>query len=153
VFDTAEQHKIRVVVVTREFAKPWSLAFLPDGSMLVTELRSGQLRIIRNGVLDPKPIAGVPKSQPLGLGGLMDVVLHPRFAENKLIYFTYGKPDGSGKIASTLARGRWDGTALTDVKDLFVVQPYWNGSGGGASRLAFGRDGTLFMTTGASVAT
>ena len=152
VFDTAEQHKIRVVVVTRELAKPWSLAFLPDGSMLVTELRAGQLRIIRNGVLDPKPIAGVPKSQPLGLGGLMDVVLHPRFAENKLIYLTYSKPDGAGKIATTLARGRWDGAALTDVRDLFVAQPYWNGSGGGASRLAFGRDGTLFMTTGASVA-
>ena len=152
VFDTAEQHKIRVVVVTRELAKPWSLAFLPDGGMLVTELRAGQLRIIRNGVLDPKPIAGVPQSQPLGLGGLMDVVLHPRFAENKLIYLTYSKPDGGGKIATTLARGRWDGAALTDVRDLFVVQPYWNGSGGGASRLAFGRDGTLFMTTGASVA-
>jgi glucose/arabinose dehydrogenase len=152
VFDTAEQHKIRVVVVTKELAKPWSLAFLPDGSMLITELRKGDLRIIRNGVLDPKPIAGVPKSQALGLGGLMDVVLHPHFAENRLIYLTYSKPDGAGKIATTLARGRWDGAALTDMRDLFVAEPYWNGSGGGASRLAFARDGTLFMTTGASVA-
>ena len=87
--DTAEQHKIRVVVVTRALAKPWSVAFLPDGGMLVTELQKGQLRIIRNGVLDPQPIVGVPKSRALALGGLMDVVLHPRFAENKLIYLTY----------------------------------------------------------------
>jgi glucose/arabinose dehydrogenase len=88
VFDTAEQHKIRVVVVTRELAKPWSLAFLPDGSMLVTELQKGQLRVIRNGVLDPRPIVGVPKSRALALGALMDVVLHPRFAEHKLVYLT-----------------------------------------------------------------
>jgi aldose sugar dehydrogenase len=152
VFDTAEQHKIRVVVMSRELAKPWSLAFLPDGSMLVTELQKGQLRIIRNGVLDPQPVAGVPKSRALSLGGLMDVVLHPRFAENKLIYLTYSKPDEKGQIATALARGRWDGSALTDVRDIFVALPYWNGSGGAASRIAFARDGTLYMTTGASVA-
>ena len=153
VFDTAEQHKIRVVVVTKDLAKPWSLAFLPDGSMLVTELHTGQLRIIRNGVLDPKPIAGVPKSQPLGLGGLMDVVLHPRFAENKLIYLTYSKPDDNGKIATALARGRWDGAALTDVtRSVRGRSRTGTDREAARSRLAFGRDGTLYMTTGASVA-
>jgi glucose/arabinose dehydrogenase len=152
VFDTAEQHQIRVVVVTKALVKPWSLAFLPDGSMLVSELQSGQLRIIRNGVLDPKPITGVPKSAAVSLGGLMDVVLHPRFTENRFVYLTYSKPDGNGLIATALARGKWDGTGLTDVRDLFIAQPYWNGSGGAASRLAFARDGSLYMTTGASVA-
>jgi glucose/arabinose dehydrogenase len=151
-FDTAEQHKIRVVVVARGIPQPWSLAFLPDGSMLVSELRTGQLRIIRNGTLDPKPIAGVPKSAAVRLGGLMDVVLHPRFAENKLIYLTYSKPNDKGMIATALARGRWDEAALTDVRDLFVAEPYWDGQGGAGSRLAFGRDGMLYMTTGASVA-
>jgi glucose/arabinose dehydrogenase len=151
-FDTAEQHKIRVVVVARGIPQPWSLAFLPDGGMLVTELKTGQLRIIRNGLLDPQPIVGVPKSAAVRLGGLMDVVLHPRFADNKLIYLTYSKPNDKGFIATALARGRWDGAALTDVKDLFVAQPYWDGQGGAASRLAFGRDGALYMTTGASVA-
>jgi glucose/arabinose dehydrogenase len=82
----------------------------------------------------------------------MDVVLHPLFAENKLIYLTYSKPDDKGQIATVLARGRWDGAALTDVRDIFVAEPYWNGSGGSASRIAFARDGTLYMTTGASVA-
>jgi glucose/arabinose dehydrogenase len=152
VFDTAEVHKIRVVVVARELAKPWSLAFLPDGGMLVTELQKGQLRLIRNGVLDPKPIDGVPSSKAQRLGGLMDVALHPRFAENKLVYLTYSKANDKGLIATALARGTWDGAALTGVKDLFVAEPYWDGNGGAGSRLAFGRDGMLYMTTGASVA-
>src|SRR5215210_387828 len=70
--DTAEGQKIRVTVVARGIAHPWSLAFLPDGGMLVTE-RGGKLRIIRNGVLDPQPIAGVPTVQAAGLTGLFDV--------------------------------------------------------------------------------
>jgi len=154
VFDTAEQHSVRVVVLTQGLAKPWSLAFLPDGSMLVTELRRGQLRLIRNGVLDPKPVAGVPQSAAVSLGGLMDVVLHPQFANNHFVYLTYSKPDGKGLIATALARGRWDDrtSSLVDVRDLFVAEPYWTGPGGAGSRLAFGRDGKLYMTTGASVA-
>jgi glucose/arabinose dehydrogenase len=151
VFDTAEQHKVRVVAVTKGLANPWSLAILPDGSMLVTE-RAGRLRIVKNGVLDPQPVAGVPQSKMQRLGGLMDVVLHPRFAENKLIYLTYSKPGEKDLIATALGRGTWDGTALTNFKELFVVEPWWDGSGGAASRLAFGRDGMLYMTTGASVA-
>src|SRR3989454_12350171 len=90
-FDTAEQHKIRVVVVTKGLSHPWGLAFLPDGSMLVTE-RPGRLRIIRNGVLDPQPIAGVPEVRAAGLSGLMDIALHPKFAENGFVYLTYTKP-------------------------------------------------------------
>ncbi len=154
VFDTAEQHRVRVVVVTKALVKPWSLAFLPDGGMLITELQKGQLRLLRNGVLDPAPVSGVPQSAAVSLGGLMDVVLHPRFAENHFVYLTYSKPNGQGQIATALARGRWDEAtkSLRDTRDLFVAEPYWNGSGGAASRLAFGRDGKLYMTTGASVA-
>jgi glucose/arabinose dehydrogenase len=154
VFDTAEQHKLRVVVVTNALVKPWSLAFLPDGSMLVTELQKGQLRLLKNGVLQPAPVAGVPQSAAVSLGGLMDVVLHPQFAENHFVYLTYSKPNGQGQIATALARGRWDDatSSLKDTRDLFIAEPYWNGSGGAASRLAFGRDGKLYMTTGASVA-
>jgi glucose/arabinose dehydrogenase len=150
VFDTAEQHKVRVTVVTKGLANPWSLAFLPDGSMLVTE-RAGRLRRIRNGVLDPLPVTGVPQSKMQRLGGLMDVVLHPRFAENKWIYLTYSKPGAKDLIATTLGRGTWDGSALTNFKELFIVEPWWDGQGGAASRLAFGPDRMLYMTTGASV--
>jgi aldose sugar dehydrogenase len=147
VFDTAEQHKIRVVVVTKGLSHPWSLAFLPGGNMLVTE-RAGRLRIIRDGVLDPQPLAGIPKVNAVRNAGLFDVVLHPKFAQNKLIYFTYSKPGEDGKSsATTLARGRLEGAALTDVRDLFVSE--WSTVLGG-SRIAFARDGSIFMTTGAA---
>ena len=145
--DTAEGQNIRVVVVTRALEYPWSLAFLPDGSMLVTE-RAGRLRIIRNGVLDPQPIAGAPASYWAGESGLpgavhgfMDVALHPRFAENHFVYLTYTKPLDEKRRTVAIARGRFDGHALTDVRDIFVADA------AGTSRIAFGRDGTLFMTT------
>jgi glucose/arabinose dehydrogenase len=147
VFDTAEQHKIRVVVVTRGLSHPWSLAFLPGGNMLVTE-RPGRLRMIRDGVLDPQPLSGLPKVNAVRNAGLFDVVLHPKFAENKLVYFTYSKPSEDGKSsATTLARGRLEGAGLTDVRDLFVSE--WSTVLGG-SRIVFAKDGTIFMTTGAA---
>ena len=141
-FRTAEGQDIRVVVVARGISHPWGLAFLPDGNVLVTE-RGGRLRVIRKGTLDPQPIAGVPPVRASGLSGLMDVALHPRFAENGLVYLTYSKPVGTDQSTLALARGRWSGSALTEVRDVFVAA-----GAGGASRIAFGRDGTLFMTTG-----
>lgn len=146
VFDTAEQHKIRVVVVTKGLSHPWSLVFLPGGNVLVTE-RAGRLRIIRDGVLDPQPLAGVPKVNAVRNAGLFDVALHPKFAENKLVYFTYSKPGEGGKSATTLARGRLEASGLVDVQDLFVSD--WSTVLGG-SRIVFAPDGTIFMTTGAA---
>ena len=105
VFDTAEQGKIRVSVLAKGLSHPWSIAFLPDGAMLIAE-RPGRLRVMRNGVLDPTPIAGVPRVRTDGNGGLMDVALHPRFAENRLVYLTYTKPVEGGKGTPSLARGR-----------------------------------------------
>ena len=148
VFDTAEQHRLRVVSIARGLVNPWSLVFLPDGAMLVTE-RPGRLRIIRNGVLDPEPIKG-PAVAAQRLCGLMEIALHPRFAENQFLYFTYSKPGPKDTMVTTLARGRFDGRTLSDVKDLLVAEPYWDCRGGAASRLAFAPDGLLFMTTGAS---
>jgi aldose sugar dehydrogenase len=149
VFDTAEQHKIRVTVMTRGLSHPWALAFLPDGGMLVTE-RPGRIRVIRNGVLDPTPIAGVPRVRTDGNGGLMDIALHPRFADNRLVYFTYTKPVENGKGTPSLARGRLDGAALTDVRDLLVPEAY-EGNSGLNGRLVFGRDGMIYMSTGGNI--
>jgi glucose/arabinose dehydrogenase len=148
VLDTAEQHKIKVSIVAGGLANPWSLAWLPSGDILITE-RPGRLRLLRkDGVLDPTPISGVPVVKAQRLSGLMDVVLHPRFAENRFVYLSYNKGRADGMLATVLARGRLEGMALTDVKDLFVAEPWWDGAGGSASRLVFGRDGMLYMTTG-----
>jgi glucose/arabinose dehydrogenase len=151
-YDTAEVMRIRLVPVARGLVNPWSVAFLPDSSasvgaggvtMLVTE-KEGRLRIIRNGVLDPKPIPGAPAVRVQGRSGLMDVVLHPQFSSNRLVYFSYLKPVGAERqSALTVARGRFDGSAITELKDIFSA-----GTGvSGPSRLAWGRDGKLYMTT------
>src|SRR6476660_5988437 len=112
-YTTSERNtRIRVSVVTKGLSHPWSMAWLPNGDMLVTE-RAGRLRIVRNGVLDPEPVAGVPKVQAGGTSGLLDIALHPKFATNQLVYLAYNvskpKADGKGSVYSTaLARGRFD---------------------------------------------
>ena len=145
--EAAEGVKIRMSVVTKGLVNPWSFAWLPDGSMLITE-RPGRLRLLKNGVLDPTPISGVPVVKAQRLSGLMDVALHPKFAENHILYLTYNKGREDGMMATVLARGRLEGNALKDVKDIFVAEPWWDGAGGSASRIVFGRDGMLYMTTG-----
>jgi glucose/arabinose dehydrogenase len=142
--ESAEVRSLRVVVMTKALQQPWSIAFLPDGAILVTE-RPGRLRIVRNGALDPNPVAGVPQVRAAGLQGLMDVVLHPRFVENKWIYLSYHKPADGNAGATTIARGTWDGKALTDVRDIFES----GATGTESSRIAFGRDGMLYMTISA----
>lgn len=144
VYDTAEGQRILVRVYVRGLANPWSMAFLPDDVVLVTE-RDGRVRVIRNGVLDPAPVAGVPTIRRAGLVGLMDIALHPQFATNNFVYLSYAKPIDEKQTAVAIARGRWNGTALTDTRDIFVAPA----GVGGPARLAFGRDGMLFMTTGA----
>ena len=149
IYDTAEQHKIKVSIVARGLAHPWSLAFLPEGTMLLTE-RPGRLRIVRNGKLDPAPVSGVPQVYAVQLAGLMDVVLDPKFAENKFIYFTYNKPGPNKTTAIALARGRWNGSALTEVHDIFVADYLPETANGFNSRMVFGRDGMIYVSNGAS---
>ena len=140
-YHTAEGQDIRVVVLTRGLVRPWSIAFLPDGNMLVTE-RPGRLRLVHaDGTLEPEPIAGLPEIRAVGLSGLMDVALHPNFATNRLVYFTYTKPGEGQSSLLGLARAVWDGTALSDTEDLFIGEP------GSVSRLAFGLDGMLYVST------
>ena len=140
--------QVRTVTMATGLWHPWSLAFLPNGDMLITE-RNGKVRLMRDGKLDPAPIAGVPPVHSVRLSGLMEILLDPRFAENHRVYLTYTKDVAKDQVATTLARGRLDGHQLVDVKDLLVCDS-WAGDGGSGSRLAWGRDGMLFMTTGAS---
>jgi glucose/arabinose dehydrogenase len=149
VIDTAEQHKIKVTVVTKGLVHPWALAFLPDGGMLISE-RPGRLRIFRNGMLDPRPVSGIPEVVTSGNGGLMDVALHPRFAENHLVYFTYTKAVENDRIAVVAARGKFEGAALSEVRDILITDTRV-GNQGISGRIAFGRDGMLYVATGGNV--
>jgi aldose sugar dehydrogenase len=148
VYDTAEGERIRVVVVTRDLSYPYGMTWLPDGAMLITE-RFGQLRLLRNGKVDPAPVAGVPMNYGTGesglpgaVHGLMDVVLHPRFAENRFVYLNYTKRLDEKRTTVAISRSVWDGKALTQTKDIFEASERT-----GTSRMAFGRDGMLYLAT------
>lgn len=145
-FDT-QTGAVTLETVADGLDHPWSLAFLPDGAMLVSE-REGRLRMVRDGKLS-EPIAGLPEISALGQGGLLDIVLHPRFAENRLVYFSFAEPreDGNG---TSVARGRLseDMTRLDDVLVIFRQQPGYGGGLHFGSRLVFDREGYLFITTG-----
>ena len=143
-------HDFQMVPVAEGFETPWSMAWLPNGDMLVTE-RQGRLRMIRDGVLDPEPVDGVPEVLARGLSGLMDVALHPQFAENRLVYLSYTRPLGEREATVALIRGRLDGMALRDVEDVFVAEPF--GGSTASARIAFAPDGLLYMTVGGSFGT
>ncbi len=143
--DTAEQGQVKVRVL-KGLSHPWSLAFMPDGNALVTE-RPGRLRIVRDFVLDPQPISGIPPVYTQSLGGLMDIALHPRFAETRLVYLSFTKPMGERGHTSALLRGRLEGMALVDVKELFVADAVGKGPAAG-NGMTFGPDGLLYMAVG-----
>jgi aldose sugar dehydrogenase len=135
------------VVPLRGFNYPYALAFLPDGGILVTE-RGGRLRIVRDGKLDPEPIAGVPEVLNTRQRGMNDLALDPQFAENRWIYFTYYKPvEGTTNARATLARARYEGGhALKDVRDIFSTDVAV--SGPSAAKIVFGHDGKIYMAIG-----
>jgi len=141
-----EEHSFRILTVASGLEFPWSLAFLPDGSMLVTE-RPGRLRVIRDGALDPRPIPGVPHVRAREQGGLMDIALHPKFAENRLLYLTYLKAEPGGATIA-LARATFDGVSLSNVQDIFVADAADRSDGNAGSRVLFGPDGMLYMSVG-----
>jgi glucose/arabinose dehydrogenase len=150
-FATAQQ-QIRVSVVTADLVRPFGLAFLPNGDMLVTEL-AGRLRLVHEGRLDPQPIAGVPAVHAVVASGLKDVALHPKFAENHAVYLIYvkGRADGASTLA--IAHGRLEQHALMDVKDIFVANAWVDRDADTGARLAFDRAGYLYATLGDRVQT
>lgn len=144
----SESGPYNVVTVVDGLQDPWSIAFLPGGEMLVTE-RPGQLRVVRNGVLDPEPVAGTPEVRYAGQGGLLDVVLHPDFESSRLIYLSFSKPSEDGSEATTaVARGRWEDGSLVGLEEIFEAVAWGRGGSHFGSRLAFDADGYLFITIG-----
>lgn len=141
-------HDYRLVTVADGLVNPWSMAFLPNGDMLVTE-RPGRLRLVRGGKLAEQPVEGVPKVAARGQGGLLDVVLHPNFASNRMVYLSYSKPMADTGTATTTAvgRGRLEGNSLVGFTDIFVAETKGT-TGHFGSRLAFDAAGFLFLTVG-----
>ena len=141
-------HDYRVVTVADSLENPWSMAFLPNGDMLVTE-RPGRLRIVRKGKLLPAPVEGVPKVRGGGQGGLLEVLPHPSFATNRLLYLSYAKASADTMQGTTsVIRAKFENDRLTDVQEIFEAKVWSAGRGHHGSRLAFDRNGFLFITLG-----
>ncbi len=149
-FFKTEHYTVRAVSVVSGLSHPWGMAFLPDGRMLLTE-RRGTMRIFEKGKLVEKYVEGIPQVAEHGQGGLLDVALHPKYADNGWIYWTYnaGKP---GEYGTELARGKLGGTryapSMTNVKVLFRMQPKSGAGQHFGSRIVFDRNGYLFITLG-----
>jgi aldose sugar dehydrogenase len=137
----------RIVELAAGLSRPWSIAFLPDGRLLVTE-RNGRLRLIRDGRLEPKPIEGVPPVlHGNGQAGLFDVVLHPDFAANSLVYLTYAHGTTAAN-ATRVARARFDGEALVNLEVIFEASPAKDTMNHFGGRMAFLPDKTFLLTVG-----
>ena len=142
----SDEHSFRVVRVVQGLEQPWSLAFLPDGRMLVTE-KAGRLRVVNQGKLEPQPIAGVPPVAVHGQGGLHDVVLHPQFEKNRLVYLAYAGRGEDG-VGTELARGRLEGQRLEEVQVLFRQSPKGRAGQHFGGRIVFDRDSYVYLTLG-----
>jgi len=143
---TTNAHRVRVTTIAEGLASPWSLALLPGGDMLVTE-RPGRLRMIRNGMLLETPLGGVPEVRFRNHGGLMDVVLHPEFETNRLVYLSYSKPGAQGATTAVL-RGRLENDRLVDTHDVFVADAWDTRDVNFGSRIVFDHDGYLYISIG-----
>ncbi|WP_255093192.1 PQQ-dependent sugar dehydrogenase [Synechococcus sp. J7-Johnson] len=143
---TATESELRRTVLVRGLEHPWGMAWLPNGDLLITE-RPGRLRLVREGVLDPRPISGLPPLLVLGQGGLLDVAVHPRFASNQLVYFTYAA--GNAQANQTrVARARLVDHRLEELTMLHAVTPAKTGGQHFGSRLLWLPDGTLLVSVG-----
>lgn len=141
-----DDNRFKVVKITDGLQNPWAMAFLPDGDILVTE-RPGRLRLVKKGVLQPTPIAGLPKIIARGQGGLLDIVLHPDFNTNQWLYFSYVA--GRRNVMGTeVARARFDGQRLHDVQRIFRLLPKTSTTQHFGGRLLFDNDGFLYLTLG-----
>jgi aldose sugar dehydrogenase len=136
----------KVTEIAKGLDHPWSMAFLPDGSILVTE-RVGRLRLIKGGSLRPEPISGVPAVHTGSQAGLFDIVLHPKFAENNIVYLTYAAGTKAAN-GTQVARARFDGSTLQDLQVIFKAMPLKDTDNHYGGRIAFLADGTFALTIG-----
>lgn len=141
-------HDFRVVTVAEGLVVPWSFTFVSGGDILVTE-RAGRLRIVRNGKLLPDSVPGLPAIRASGQGGLLDIVTHPQFTTNRLVYISYSKPNADGSQGTTaVIRARFENDRLSNVQEVFEAKMWSPGRGHYGSRLAFDKDNYLYITLG-----
>ena len=144
------RHHFRVVTVAEGLETPWSMTWLPSGDMLVTE-RPGRLRVVRDGELDPEPVAGVPEVRARGQGGLFDVLLHPDFEANRSVYLSFAKPNEDASESTTaVVRGRLsdDLSRLEGVEEVFEARAWAEGTIHYGARMFFDDEGYLFLSVG-----
>ena len=144
--EVSDKHAFDINVLVEGLAHPWSLAFLPDGRLLVTE-RAGRLRIVDGDRLQPDAIAGLPAVVQQGQGGLMDVLLHPDFEGNRVLYLSY-TARGDGGYGTEVVRALFNDDRLEDVEVIFRALPKSRGGRHFGSRLLFLADGSLLITLG-----
>jgi glucose/arabinose dehydrogenase len=145
-------HEFRVVTVVDGLQNPWSMAWLPNGDMLVTE-RGGTIRTVRDGRLLRQPMANVPAVKASGQGGLFDIVLHPDYASNGWVYISFSKPDADNNEATTtVIRARIDNNALVDIEEIFEADAWSNSAGHYGGRIAFDDDGYMYVSSGERMA-
>lgn len=138
-------HDYRVVPVLKGLVRPWSLAFLPGGEMLVTE-KAGFLRSVQDGELLDSPVSGLPEIVTRGQAGLMDIALHPEFTSNRIVYLSYSKKLAGDKSTTAVLRGVYENGRLQQLEEVFEAKSQGRGHYG--SRLAFDNNGHLFITVG-----
>ncbi|HKK56099.1 PQQ-dependent sugar dehydrogenase [Marinobacter sp.] len=144
---SSDRAELQLETVAEGLEHPWSLAFLPDGSQLVTE-RPGRLRLIDNGQLRPEPIAGLPDLVVSGQGGLLDIVLHPDFAANRTLFLSYAHEQSGAGMTTRVAKARFDGKQLQNVEVIFEALPRSWTSRHFAGRMEFDPEGNLYIAVG-----
>jgi aldose sugar dehydrogenase len=144
--DVTATHDYQVNELVTGLEHPWALAFLPGGDILITE-RPGRIRLVRDGVLRGEPVQGAPSAEPGGQGGMMDIVAHPDFESNRLVYISYSKAVPGGRTTA-VARARWEDDRLQGLEDVVVVQAAGGGGQHFGGRIVFDRDGYMYLTIG-----
>jgi glucose/arabinose dehydrogenase len=142
-----DTYSIKVKTVAKELKYPWGMTFLPDGRLLVTE-RSGNLYILNKDSTLSKPLSGTPKVFAKGQGGLMDLALHPNFAQNQYVYLSFAEPGPNGTASTALGRGRLEGMAIKDFTVIYSQKPKVEGPNHFGNRIVFSPEGYIYLALG-----
>lgn len=148
-FQTRKGTKVQVEVVVSGLNHPWGMAFLPDDRLLITERNTGKLYVLDSARSLSRPLKGVPEVWAHDQGGLMDVALDPEFGDNRYVYLSYAKPGKGGRATTALGRGKLTDHRIDDFQDIFIQEPYIDGSKHFGNRIEFSPDGKyLFLGLG-----